>query len=334
MSQVAYIMKKVIFIIQGHDMPSSRVRVLNLLEKLKLKGYSITCVKYPKKKQDKFRLITSLKQYDIVYFQKKLPSLIDAFFIRKFSNKLIFDFDDSIYLKHERYKKQTSMSSQLKFRSIVSKADIVVAGNRILAEFASKYNQNIKIIPSVIETDSMPQKDYDKKNDKFIVGWVGGNINLSQLELLGDVFRRLSKDFPLEVRVISGKPPHLEGINMKFIPWTVETQDFEISQFDVGVMPLPDSPHARGKCAYKAIQYMAAGVVPVVSDVGVNSDVVIDVVTGMVAKDIDNFYDKILYLYKNKDILKSMGEVASRHVTDFYSVNSAVKLVDEIFVNI
>ncbi len=110
---------------------------------------------------------------------------------------------------------------------------------------------------------------------------------------------------PLEVKVISGKAPTLHGINLNFIPWTLEGQNSEIATFDIGVMPLPDSPYARGgKCAYKALQYMAAGVVPVVSDVGVNSEVVQDGENGFVASDVEDFYHKIKLLYNNKEMLK------------------------------
>ncbi len=65
-------------------------------------------------------------------------------------------------MKHEKYKKQTSLSSRMKFESIVSKADIIIAGNSILEEAAKQYNKNTIVIPSVIETDNMPQKNYDE----------------------------------------------------------------------------------------------------------------------------------------------------------------------------
>jgi glycosyltransferase involved in cell wall biosynthesis len=37
-------------------------------------------------------------------------------------------------------------------------------------------------------------------------------------------------------------------------------------------MPLPDNPYTQGKCAYKALQYMAHAKPVVVSDVGINSE--------------------------------------------------------------
>jgi glycosyltransferase involved in cell wall biosynthesis len=319
-------MKRIIFLIQGENMPSSRVRVLNLLDKLKEKGYDITCQKYPKGQKNKNTVFTSLRDYDAVFVQKKLPSVFDTIMIRLFSKKLIFDFDDAIFMKHEKYKKQSSFSSRMKFKQIIKNSDLVIAGNEYLKQHAERFNDNIHIVPSVLETNNMPQRDYDNENDKFIVGWVGGNINLTQLELLNDVFKKLSEDFPMKLNVISGEAPNIEGIDMEFIPWTLDGQDAEIAKLDVGVMPLPDSPHARGKCAYKAIQYMAAGVAPVVSDVGVNAEVVAD--TGLVTESIDDFYDKIKYLYENKDTLKQMGKKAWVRACENYSIDFAVDKID------
>lgn len=327
-------MKKILFLIQSPDMPSSRVRVLNLLTKLEKKGYHITCIRYPKKLNDKILLFRSLINFDIVFLQKKLPSPIDSYILGRLSKKLIYDFDDAVYMKHESYGKKQSFAAIMKFKSIVKYSSAVIAGNRILAEEALRFNKNVHIIPSVVETDNLPVRDYGVQNDKFTVGWVGGNINLSQLALLNGVFRKLSGEIPLEVRVISGKEPDMPGVDMKFIPWTVDGQDAEIAKFDAGVMPLPDSPYARGKCAYKALQYMAAGVVPVVSNVGVNADVAEKGKCGLVADNIDDFYTELKYLSKNRGQMREMGENAAKRVREKFSVDYAVDRLDEIFASL
>lgn len=315
-------------------MPSSRVRVLNLLDKLQAKGYEITCIKYPKRINDKMLLFKTIGHFDIVYLQKKLPSPVESYILAKLSKKLIFDFDDAIYMKHERYKKQSAFGTRVKFKQIIKSCDAVVTGNSILADHIKNINKNIHIIPSVLETDNMPQKDYNSKSDKFIVGWVGGNVNLTQLEMLNEVFDKLAETIPIQVNVISGEAPQLNSKYMNFIKWDINIQDTEIAKFDVGVMPLPDSPYARGKCAYKVIQYMACGVVPVVSDVGINSEVVQDGSSGLVAKNFNDFYDKIIFLFENKDKAKILGENASKRAHDKFSIESAVNQLDQLFKTI
>ncbi len=47
----------------------------------------------------------------------------------------------------------------------------------------------------------------------------------------------------------------------------------ELARMDVGVMPLPDRPYERGKCAYKLLQYGAAGLPVIGSPVGANASI-------------------------------------------------------------
>jgi glycosyltransferase involved in cell wall biosynthesis len=329
------ISKKILFIVQAYDAPSSRVRILNIIPKLEVKGYDIKCVEYPKKINDKIHLFMSLKSFDIVYLQKKLPNVIDRFFIRLLSKNLFFDLDDAIYYKHESSKKKTSSSNSSKFNRIVKSSDCIIAGNEILLNHVKIFNKNVKIVPSTVETNDIPVRDYsNSKNKKFIVGWVGGNINHNQLKLLENVFEKLSKEIPLEIRVITGIPIEMKNVDIKFIPWNINTQEIEIAKFDVGVMPLPNSSHAQGKCAYKAIQYMAAGVCPVVSDVGINSCVVLHNETGLVAKDIDDFYNQIKFLYENKSKLQMMGKRSRIRAIEEFSIDVAAEKLNEIFKNI
>ena len=42
----------------------------------------------------------------------------------------------------------------------------------------------------------------------------------------------------------------------------------------IGIMPLPDTPFARGKSAFKLIQYLRAGLPAIASAVGENSHVI------------------------------------------------------------
>src|SRR5205823_9768219 len=59
-------------------------------------------------------------------------------------------------------------------------------------------------------------------------------------------------------------------------PWSLEREAADLAEFDVGIMPLPDTPWAKGKCGYKVLQYFAAGVPAVASPVGVSTRLVGD----------------------------------------------------------
>lgn len=75
--------------------------------------------------------------------------------------------------------------------------------------------------------------------------------------------------------MVGGPPPSIDGVEViQHRRWTLQHEISLIHQFDVGVMPLPDTPWTRGKCAYKLIQCMACGIPVIASPVGANVDAV------------------------------------------------------------
>lgn len=323
----------VLFLIQDYSMPSSRVRVLNLLPDLQKRGINFDVFCYPRGLADKITIFRGLKKYDLIFLQKKLPTPLEALILKKLAPILFFDFDDAIYLRHDSSEDIESRSRQLKFKAIVSRADIIIAGNRILAQEAKKYNKNVVIIPSAVETRGIPQKNYDFDNEKIIIGWVGGAVNLSHLRIVEPVLRKLSEKYNIELRIICSESIEMDGVDVKFVPWSLDTQEAEIAKFDIGIMPLPKTRHSEGKCGYKALQYMAAAVPPVISDVGINSDIVEHDREGFVAKDLDEFYKYLKILIEDKDLRRQMGQKARQKVERCYSIPVVSKMLYDVLIS-
>ena len=117
----------------------------------------------------------------------------------------------------------------------------------------------------------------------------------------------------------------IPGVDVRFIPWSLETQDMEISRFDIGVMPLPKTRHSEGKCGYKALQYMAASVPPVVSDVGVNGEIVENGKEGLVVSEINGFYGALKSLAAAHEFRKELGLNARKRTERCYSIPVVAK---------
>jgi glycosyltransferase involved in cell wall biosynthesis len=266
---------KVLFIIQGTDTPSSRVRVVDMIPELERHGLRSDTRIFPGTARERLELSWHCRDYDVVCIQKKLPSRLFLSLLRRFSRRLVFDFDDAIYCRHSSSQRRGGRSRGARFRNLLRQCDLIIAGNRILAEKARSVTGNpVAIIPSAVETRDIPVKG--EWNAKPVLGWVGGANNLPFLKLWQRPLSRLAERHPFVLRILSSEPIELEGVETEFVPWSLEGQAREIAHFDVGLMPLPDDEHARGKCAYKAIQYLAAGIPAVVSDVGINGEVVRD----------------------------------------------------------
>lgn len=311
-------------------MPSSRIRILNLLPDLQREGIQAVSVMSPGSILEKMCLFKNIRKFDIIYLQKKLPTPIEASLFKAFSKKLIFDFDDAIYYKDDSHPSFESKSRYFKFTNIIRKADIVVAGNRILSDYAKQFNEHVVIVPSAVETRNIPVKNSGTDNDNIIIGWIGGKGNLRHLEMLSDTFQKLSQKHKIQVNIICNDSVEIPGVKTNFIPWKLEAQEKEIAQFDIGVMPLPDNKWTQGKCGYKTLQYMAAAVPPVVLDVGVNRDIVEHGKEGLVVSSIDDFHKALETLIKNKGMRKEMGLNARLKVQNTFSVHAVAKQLADV----
>jgi len=325
-------MPKILFLTRDISTPSSRVRILDLLRELENYGWVSTVVPYPEKFIERLKLYNRMKQFDLVVLQKKLPAWLDTWLLKSFARKLAYDFDDAVYYRHSSDGIEKSRSRYKKFSRLVQKADLVIAGNRVLADFASQFSDKVKIVPSAVETRNIPTKAYGKDENRVIIGWIGSSHTLSHLQTASPALSSLAGSYDLEMRIISNISVDIPGIRTKFIPWQLETQAREVSLFDIGIMPLPDNDYTRGKCGYKALQYMAAGVPPVVSDVGVNASIVSHGLDGLVAGSEEEFQQSLEALIIDGSLRQKLGESARMKVEKKFSIQVVGKLLSDILL--
>lgn len=329
-------MNRILFIYQDEKLPSSRIRVLNLVPEIRNRGIDPVAVPYPKTIPEKIKILRQLGHFDIIYLQKKLLTPLEARLFRHNAKQLVFDFDDAIYYHDDRHAQAESRTRSLKFQCLVRSVDLVVAGNRILADYAGQFNHNVTVVPSAVETRNIPQKCY--QNDagtgdpvRVIIGWVGGKGNLHHLKMLSPVFQSLARSHNIQVNVVCDAAIDIPGVTVRHIPWTLEIQDQEVARFDIGVMPLPDNQWTQGKCGYKILQYMAAAVPAVCSDVGSNRDIVEHGREGFVVSSPGGFYQTLNTLITDAGLRKEMGANARRKVEEHFSIPAVgKKLADEL----
>jgi glycosyltransferase involved in cell wall biosynthesis len=140
---------------------------------------------------------------------------------------------------------------------------------------------------------------------------------------------QLRQRVDFELRVIGGEVS-LTGLDARCQPWRPASEVKDLAAFDVGLMPLPDDPWTRGKCGLKALQYMALGIPPVVSPVGVNAEIVSDGVDGFHAPTPQSWIDRIGQLVSNPALRARLGGEARRTVEARYSARVHVPRVSAI----
>lgn len=282
--------------------------------------------------RDMFALIG----YDYIYIHRWVtiagPPVYEWIIAKILRKKIIYDFDDAIWV-HESHYNHRFLA--IKFLGKVSKickwSYKVSVGNSYLKEMAIKHNPNVVIVPTVVNTETVHGGLQNQSSRMPAVGWTGSFSTLPYLDSVVPALQRLQERYPFTFYVIADKDPKLPLKHYQFVRWSAETETYDLMKFHIGLMPLPDDEITRGKCGFKAIQYMALGIPAVVSPVGVNTEIVDDGVNGYVCSTDQEWEEKIGQLLSNEDRRKKMGIAARHKIEGSYSVGSTKDLFLRLF---
>ena len=241
-----------------------------------------------------------------------------------------YDCDDAFFLKY-RSGRMRVLHPLLgaKADRLMAAAVAVTAGNAGLATYARRFNSTVAVLPSVVDTDqfrpAVPSPDEDLAKP-FTVGWIGSPSTAPYLQLLMEHLQQLARERSVRLVVVGGPAPAIAGVEIIEQPWSLEQEVPLIQQFDVGVMPLPDTPWTRGKCAYKLIQCMACGIPVVASRVGANVEAV-PPECGLLAESPEQWLAAFRRLAADPQLRQRMGVAARQWVVQRYSLRSALPVL-------
>ena len=326
---------KVIFLPTGcYEVPSSRYRCYYFAEELKKHGFDVTIVPsvFPsvipihakpwhrklshhiKNILTKFNILRKAKS-EVIYAQKGIfqRGMIQLYSLFK-SRRLVFDFDDAIYLK-----------DQGKVNKMIRLSKLIITGNEHLKNYARKFNKNVYVVPTSINTDVW--KPFPKKGrEEPVIVWIGTPSNFRFLNILVKPLEKVSQKYNFTFKIISAFDfpqytlPDFKGVRVKRVKWSLNTEIQELSEVDIGVYPLPDNELARGKCGLKTLQYMAMEIAPVCSAVGVNNLMIKEGFNGFLARTEDEWIKKLSLLIRNEALRKKFGKNARTTVEETYSL--------------
>jgi glycosyltransferase involved in cell wall biosynthesis len=328
---------KILFLLKSKNAPSSRIRIKNLLPYLTKEGIDSDFEVIPKSGLQRLKLFRSCRNYDLVVLQKKLFGLLDLNILRFFTKKLIYDFDDAVYCKDAACSKNildyNNPARGRKFVRTIQKCDAVIAANNVLKNKAiSVIDKNkITVINSPIPIRIITQKSSYAISGNPIIGWVGTKSTQKYLKYIEPALQIVNKTIPITLNIISNIKPEIKHIKLNYIEWSSKTEYQDIKIFDIGIMPLSDDPFSSGKAAYKLLQYMAAGIPSVCSNVGMNAELsnIGNICLG--GNTHEEFADAIIKLIQSESLRKNLGEKASEYVSKNFSYETISKQYIDIF---
>ncbi len=288
------------------------------------------------------RIIETIQtqNYDIVFIQRECYMLGTSFFERMFSKKakVIFDFDDAIWLPNvsSENQKLAFLKNPKKTSSIIKAANLVLAGNDFLASFASKFNGNVSVFPTTIDTENLHnQQKVHQQKEEITIGWTGSFTTLKYLKIIEPMIKDLTQKFNLRFMVIcNGYPSDLDLDGVHYVPWSLKTEISSLLEFDIGIMPLSNSIWAEGKCGFKILQYMGLGIPCVASPVGVNKAIITHSVNGFLADSEEEWIDLLSALITSVKLRKQIGKAGRETVERKYSVKANKENYLQLFRNL
>jgi glycosyltransferase involved in cell wall biosynthesis len=256
-----------------------------------------------------------------------LPGFLESALLRC---PYIYDFDDAFYLKYKQGKFgvfRTILGA--KFDRVMRSAAAITAGNHELQSYALRHNTCAHYLPTVVDTKRYRPCPELRGSHPLTVGWIGSPSTAPYLSQLATPLALIARESPLRFVVIGGKAPNIPGVEVIEHGWSEAEEVRLINTFDIGVMPLPDDAWARGKCAFKLIQYMACGVPVIASAVGANKTVVTDG-CGLLVSDIDGWVRALRTLRDDAQTRCAMGQAARLRVDQNFSLHRAVPVLASV----
>ena len=248
----------------------------------------------------------------------------------KRNKRVVFDFDDAIYLNRRQ---QNCERRRQSLRRVFSACRHVIAGNQVLASQVEDLAP-VTVIPSCINTEKYCP--LEKQSDGApTIGWMGTAGNFSNLKQLIEPLAELRRHHTFKFVICSDQEDGelFQRLNAGFVRWSPTKEIPTLQSFDIGIMPLDDNAWTRGKCAFKLIQYMSVGKAVVASPVGMNRDVIDGQKNGLFANEQD-WYEPLNLLLSNETKRAQMGIEARKRVLRDYSLVSAVTKYDRVFSNL
>lgn len=275
-------------------------------------GKKTSLVSFLKFYLKRFFVLFSVFKYERVVIEKELFPYFFSWFERLlslFKVKYIVDYDDAIFHNYDKHpSKLIRFFLKNKISNVMKHSYCVIAGNKYLAKKAKKSGtKKIVLLPTTIDIERYHTKEHAEK-PTVVIGWIGTPSTFKYVKKFEPIFLKLNKIFDIELHIIGAKEDHQKCKGIKFMEWSEDKEVDFISKFDIGVMPLDNTPWELGKCSYKLIQYMGCGIPVVASAIGMNNEVVIDGQNGFLVHNDDQWMEQLSKLVTDSNLRKLQGQ--------------------------
>ncbi len=286
-------------------------------------GHTLEPVTMPRHWFSRLRLFQHLRGANVIV-QRRLLAGWQRTLLRRAARRLLFDFDDAIFLRDSYAARGLHDRRRLRrFAGMVRCADAIIAGNSFLAEAAAEWadERSIQVIPTCVDPARYPLAEPMRQGDGVELVWVGSSSTLRGLQVIAPLLEKIGRNVPgVRLKLVCDRFLTLSHLPVFPVLWTEANEAAEIARADIGISWLPDDAWSRGKCGLKVLQYLAAGLPVIANPVGVQIEMVRHGETGILARTPEQWIEAVRRLAEDVELRRRMGRAGRRLVETRYSV--------------
>lgn len=273
----------------------------------------------------RFFLLFKIRNYDVVYIFLWVTPLGFPFFewlYGKFSKKIIYDIDDLIFM--ENASEANSWVSKIKGKKkpifLMKTANAIITTTPFLVDYCHQWNGNVYAIPP-----SLDEKKYfpieKSGNKKLTIGWLGSHSTEAYLDIVRPALLEFANEMDYQLVLMGAKDFAIENVETIRYEWKANRENEVLNEIDIALYPLRDEVWSQGKFGGKLIQYFAAGLPTIVSDVNDSNRMVISQKeNGILVKNTtEDWLDALRLLAKDEQLRRKIGEQARLDFEENYS---------------
>lgn len=323
-------MPRVLVITNNLQQAAFRLRIQALRDPLAARGIDLDIKVRPRAFFPRRSLLRRADQYDAVILQRKLLDPIDIRLLRDRARKLFYDVDDAVMYHSRPVGPIEQWRTKRRFRAVARAVDTVVAGNDYLADLFRAAGARASVLPTVVDPAHYQIKSHAATDAPTLV-WIGSGSTLRYLAGLAPALAEAARRVPgLRLITIADVPLSDPRIPTEHIPWSEQTESTALIRGDIGIAPTPQDPWTLGKCGFKIIQYMAAGLPALASPVGANCEIIVDQQTGFLPSSPAEWAAAIANLAADPAKRQAMGAAGRKRVEEHFSLTRAADFWTEL----
>jgi glycosyltransferase involved in cell wall biosynthesis len=336
------------------DGASSRVRFYQYLELLREDGIAVSVApffdadylpqRYAGNPTSAFSLLVAYTRrmgrllragrFDLIWIEYDalpwLPKAIESLMLSR--RPYVVDYDDAIFVRYGEHANRWRRALVAdKIAGIMRGAAVVTAANERLAEYARASGASrVEYCPTAIDVQRYEVHEPSISSGPAVIGWIGSPSTAPYLRVAAPALRAICADGRARFVAVGSGPLSLPDVPIEVRPWSVASEVRDIESFDIGIMPLPDDPWARGKSGYKLIQYMAASRPVVASAIGANCQIVQGGRTGLLVTSQDEWVAALRTLCADAALRTAMGRAGRELVEQRHDLRRAAPRLAKI----